>query len=267
MAVTYLGNSQWMGLSTDTKPTGIATGSSFRETDLNITKFYDGTIWRIARFSLPSAKKTGWWPPLGGTSHGTGLLASSPGAGTITSVTDTTGRGVQFATGTVTGTYAGARGPTQFVSRQFNPVFRIRFRLDQDNTGNVLRFFAGFATNSAVLPDSNDPLSGISGVGIQINSTDTTWKIGHNDGGGAGLAVQTNVTGSPALDTNIHVLEITADEANSRFLVSWDGGANQAISSDIPASTSLLNVHASMYNVTTTSVSWDMYWAEVEVDK
>ena len=267
MTVTYLGNSQWMGLSTDTKPTGIATGSSFRETDINVIKFYDGTFWRIARFGQPSAKKIGWWSGLANNAHGEGLLSSSPGSTTVASVTDTTGRGIQFSTTSVAGTYTGTRGATQFTSRQYNPVFRIRFRLDQDNTGNTMRFFTGWATSSGTFPNNDDPLSGLNGIGILVNSTDTTWKIGHNDAGGAGLAAQTNITGSPALDTNIHIVEITADDAGARFLVSWDGGANQVINSDIPSSIGILNAHASMYNATATNISWDLFWAEVESDK
>jgi hypothetical protein len=265
MAVTYLGNSQWSGLSTDTKPTGIATGSSFRETDLNHTKFYDGTFWRVSRFGLPSSRKIGFWTGLGTT--GDGILTSPVTAGTLSGVVDSTaGRGAQYATGTSAGTWAGIRGSTQSIIRAYNPIFRLKFRLDQTNSGNVMRYFAGFATNTAVIPNTDDPLSGIFGVGLQINSTDTTFKIGHNDGGGAGLAAQTNITGTPAIDTSVHTIEIAADNANTRFGVSWDGGAYQFISSDIPFSTSALNVHAAIYNVTTTDVSHDIFYGELESD-
>jgi hypothetical protein len=266
MTVTYLGNSQWMGLSTDTKPTGVATGSSFRETDLNHIKFYDGTFWRVPRFGLPSSRKIGWWSALGGTTHGEGLLISSIGAGTQSGVTDATvGRGVQYATGTSAGTWAGSRGPTQTSIRQYNPIFRLKFRLDQDNTGNVLRFFAGLATNTAVLPNTDDPLNAINGFGVLINSTDTTFTIGHNDNSGA--TVQTAITGTPALDTSVHTIEIIADDGGTRFGLSWDGGAYQYITSNIPTQTGPLNIHAAIYNVTTTSTSWDMFYGELEQDK
>ena len=266
MTVTYLGNSQWMGLSTDTKPTGIATGSSFRETDLNHTKFYDGTFWRVARFGLPGSRKIGW---LTGLNTGDGLLASPSvtptGSGTVAGQTDSTGRGVRYTTGTTIGSWVGARGSTQYATRQFNPVFRCKFRLNQTNSGNVFRFFAGFATNTAVLADSNDPLNALNGIGVFIASTDTTFTIAHNDSVGA--TSTTAITGTPAIDTNAHTVEITADDGGTRFAFSWDGGANQYITSNIPAQTGPLNYHVYMYNVTTTSTNFDLFWAELESDK
>lgn len=46
MAITYLGNGQYQGLSSDTKPTtGVTTNSRFLETDTGITSYYDSATW------------------------------------------------------------------------------------------------------------------------------------------------------------------------------------------------------------------------------
>ena len=185
--------------------------------------------------------------------------------GTCAGQTDSTGRGVRYTTGTTIGSWVGARGSTQYATRQFNPVFRCKFRLNQTNSGNVFRFFAGFATNTAVLADSNDPLNALNGIGVFIASTDTTFTIAHNDSVGA--TSTTAITGTPAIDTNAHTVEITADDGGTRFAFSWDGGANQYITSNIPAQTGPLNYHVYMYNVTTTSTNFDLFWAELESDK
>ena len=49
MAVRQIRTKHWEGLSTDDKPTGVISGTTFRETDTEATFItYDGTNWVVA---------------------------------------------------------------------------------------------------------------------------------------------------------------------------------------------------------------------------
>ena len=48
MTVIHLGNNDYRGLSSDTKPTNVPAGATFEETDTNFTQYsYDGSIWQL----------------------------------------------------------------------------------------------------------------------------------------------------------------------------------------------------------------------------
>jgi len=79
--------------------------------------------------------------------------------------------------------------------------FVFKFRQSEITTN---RLFIGFRDGGAVLPNgANTLLTGISGVGLCINSTSTTYQFCHNDG--VGLTVWED-TGIPE-DTLVHTVE------------------------------------------------------------
>ena len=64
-----------------------------------------------------------------------------------------------------------------------------------------------------------------------LGTTDTTWKLLRNDS--AGTAVTVDTASAPVANT-ADILEIVADEANSRMGWSIDGSAFTYYTTDIP---------------------------------
>ena len=55
MAIEYLDGERIIGLSTDTKPTDVASGSTFIETDTGNIEFFNGTCWFTKPFESINA--------------------------------------------------------------------------------------------------------------------------------------------------------------------------------------------------------------------
>lgn len=264
MAITYLGKGYYTGLSTDTKPTtGVPTNALFIETDRYGLWIYDGVYWRIERNRLPSVKKTGWWT---GLATGSDLMASpTNSAGTTTVFVAADGRGARFDTTTTIGTWAGTRNTTALVLLAWNPIFRARFRINTTNADGNQRFFLGLLTTTTAFANSDDMFNALPAIGIGFRSTDTTYQIVSNDTTGA--TVFTPITGTPTIGVGIHTFEILGDFANTKWGFSFDGGAFQFLTNDIPTGTAALIPQGGMYNVTGVSRTWDNFWAEIESDK
>lgn len=75
---TYVGNGLWIGISTDTNPTGIPTGSRLYHTDTGLQRIYDGAAWVLvpkeANITLSNLGGT-----LGVTQGGTGITTQPKG--------------------------------------------------------------------------------------------------------------------------------------------------------------------------------------------
>lgn len=168
-----------------------------------------------------------------------------------------------FDTAATTPSGAGAVMSQVVTMRAFNPRFRCKFSLGQ--TADVRCWF-GFWTRASVYPTTDDAFGGgFAGFCLGIRANDTVWQIAHNDNSGA--TVYAAVAGNPAVDTAVHVIEIFADEANTRFGYSFDGGTITYISTDIPASTASLDFIASIQNSAAAIKVLNLYWVEMESDK
>lgn len=110
------------------------------------------------------------------------------------------GTGVFYGTTTTSGTRAGERSAQPIVMGSKNPAFFCRFSIGVI-TGLVkdaVKFFAGIM-QSSTLVNSNDPLNNLTGIGIQARSSNTDFRICHNNGATGDNQVATGVT--PTTDT------------------------------------------------------------------
>lgn len=172
------------------------------------------------------------------------------------------GRGVSYTSAGASGDNAGFRYGASLVYRGWNPRLVIRFRLGQ--TTNERSWF-GFQTSTGTDPTGDTELNSKTGFYVGHRSTDTNFVIMHNDG--SATALYDNVTGSPPIDTNIHKIEIMADDANTRFRVSFDGGAWQDITAQIPAQQTIMTVVAQVEASAAEAKVIDLFYVQIEQDK
>jgi len=172
------------------------------------------------------------------------------------------GRGRKFTTTTTITTNAGWRLNATFTRREYNPVYRALFRL---GTTTLQRLYLGFHTSGVDLT-GDDPLNAQTGVMFGCKSGDTNFQILHNDATGVTLFENTGI----AIDTNVHRLEIIADDANARFGWSLDSSAfsyTNLTSTEIPGSTtSLLIQNEIQTNEAGVGKILDLALVEVEMD-
>lgn len=242
MATSYIGNGQYVGLSSDTKPTA-PSGYQFYETDIGDTFVSDGTYWWLRGIPSPfSTKKVGYFSM--GTAGLTGVgmlstLTNATGAGSQAFlITDSTnGRYLNMNSGTTVGNRGGVRTNDYVTLRTWNPRIRFRFKLIASTN---LRLWLGFIGGAPTEVSGDDPLNGgIPGVLFGINTTTATnWVVTHND---ATTTATTDDTGT-AYDTNVHTVQIVADNNNTRFAWNLDGGAYTNLTTDIPSTTNGLGL-------------------------
>jgi hypothetical protein len=264
MAVTYLTDGQYIGLSTDTKPVAAPAGYYFKETDTGDTHISDGTYWWLTNYPGPlSRKRVGYIPMGASVTGGVGMFVnftSSTGAPTFDQSDVTNGRFMLCQTGATSGNKAGSRMVSAaLTTKDWNPRMRFTF-LVTNNTDH--RFWIGF-TNQTTELTGEDPLSGLAGVMFGAVAADTNWKILHNDATGATVSDDTGI----ARGTSIHTVNLVSDHANSRWSWSYDGGAYTHITTEIPLTGVNCTVH--MMNETATAAAKVMriYNLSVQSDK
>ena len=179
------------------------------------------------------------------SSGGQGLFSNqvaATGAGTNSNLlSSTNGYGLTFVSGATNGNNAGWRVNRAMTMRSFNPVFMARFRLPiAAPTNGDYRMFIGFSSNHPTAdPTGDDPLATFSGYMLVAITTNTNFMIAKNDGTSS-TYTSTGIT----LDANLHTLILIADEANTRWGWSLDGGAVTYDTTFIPASTTALGFAA-----------------------
>jgi hypothetical protein len=240
MAIRPFGNGQKIGLSTDTKPT-LPKGWRFYEEDTGDTLYSDGTYWWLASPGPFTSRKWGRGPMGGSVQNGSDLtisMSAYTGAGSQSMSTSNTsaGKHVRYRTSTTTGNRGGVRSAMEMSLRDWNPRIRIRFALV--HTTNV-RYYMGFAPAAELTGD--DPLNALDGFMIgYIAATSANYIIMHNDGTGATTTVSTGVA---AVGSAVHDAKLVYDNANSRISWSFDGGAYNHITTDIPRTAQVQNLH------------------------
>ena len=196
-----------------------------------------------------------------GGSTGIGLLSSLTQLGTapgFTTFASADGqKGAKFTPAASSGAQSGISTATSITCRQWNPRFKCKFRLDdQDST----RLMIGW-NNTGGAKTGDDPLNAAQGImfGKIANATNTNFLIMHNDS--TGVTVLDTVA---AADNNTHQIEIRADDAASKWWWSFDNGAETGITADIPNQTSGMGFIAEVETTDTTQPPFNIFWVDME---
>lgn len=211
-----------------------------------------------------SERKWGTWSGFSGTAGDGIFSAFTQTTSGAHGLTYPTGRYVRWTTPAAAGTTnnAGILYNTPLTVRGWNPRLKVRFKLNEV-TNN--RLWIGFQTSTSVNPTLDTELNTKSGIYFGKRSTDTSWVWMHNNA--SGTALYTNVTGNPAPDTNVHTIEIAANDASSRFEVMYDNTTYQDITSQIPAQSTQLTVVAQVQPSAAEAKILDVFYIEMETDK
>lgn len=268
MTVGYLAGKAIQLLSTDTKPTNIQANQLLYETDTGDTLISDGTYWWIKELGPFSNKKIGFLTMGNNISGGTGHFANltpSTGPGAQTQAIDTTnGRYQLCISGTTSGNKGGYRNAAATLfNRSFNPRMRFRFKILQST---LARFYFGFLGPTIPELTGDSPLDNISGFifGVMPTTSTTNWTLATNNGAASTTLTD---TGTAFNITGVHTLSLVADEANTRFSWSIDGGAYTHVTTNIPASTTALSLIFTSETATTAAASFNLYNAYCQQDK
>lgn len=131
----------------------------------------------------------------------------------------------------------------------WKPIFHFQFEFPTDADFNsAVRAWIGLG--SALLVDA-DTLNNKSGIAIRVSSTagDTTWKIGHNDGGAVAPAVIDTTLAVAA--ATLYDLKIDATDPTA-VKISINGVLYTTITTDLPAISTELGPLMGSRNTTTT---------------
>lgn len=217
--VTATSSGKIKGTDLITDPTGTIWANKISNL-LNFTKW--GVIWPVTTLFADN-------------SHGIWAGSTVTGSSSIAALDTNDGLAGIHTTGAGAGNQAGVNRALLFTARILNPCFKLKWKTDE--AGANIRFFAGWTSSTSIIGNNDDPLNAISGFGISMHTGQTNYQIMSNDGAGATVLTDTGV----AKDTTYHIVELWADETNTRFLWSLDGSTPAAITTDIPASTTGLS--------------------------
>lgn len=265
MTVSYIGNGIILCLSSDTKPTTYPTNTIAIETNTGNVYSWNGSSWTTTSASgmlmKPQSKKYGLHY---GTSTAIGLftnLTAATGGGTNSNQFDNTyGAGLRYVSGATSGNNGGWYVNRTITNRQLNPVLTCLFKLAQ--VGTDFRSYIGFASQTTSVT-TDDPLNGANGYMFGIITTIASKWVILKHSGTAGAGTYTDA-GLANIDTNFHTLQLTADNANSRFGWSFDGSATTWDTTDIPAATTALTVHFESETNTTAGRNQDLFYMILE---
>lgn len=269
MAISTLADGVLIGLSSDTK-SSMPVGYEFRETDTGDKLISDGTYWWVKSIGPFSSRKIGyltWGNNIsGGIGHFANLTAQT-GVGTQSQAIDTTnGRYQNCVSGATSGNRGGYRNAASTLfQRSFNPKLRFRFKIAQSTNA---RFYFGFEGPTIPELTGDSPLDNLSGFifGVMPTTSTTNWSVCYNNGATTSTLVNTGI----AFDTtNIHTLSLVADDTNTRFSWSLDGGVYTHVVTPavIPASTTALSFTFSCETATTAISNFSLFSAFAQQDK
>jgi hypothetical protein len=235
-------------------------------------------------FNLPSAGKM--WGVRSGFNQGTGLAnagytglfgAVTAGNGTgvtnNTTTTSTDGNCAQCITGTNNTKGRAGWWGNSWLMRKLNPIFTIRFRLNQTQASSQGILYIGF-TNQATQPTAGTSmldtyLDGKIGVLFGFRSSDTVFKIISNNAQTLATYTTAGTPNSSATDTNVHTLSIQITDSPAQINWWFDGVAMTSITdttNNVPPSTTVL-LHAFILEAqTATSLTMYEHWSQTSQD-
>ena len=162
---------------------------------------------------------------------------------------------------TATPASLGGKRINSVAMRALNAKLSVRFRL-ANLPASQTRLWIGWTTGT-LDPTGDTELSAKSAFMLILRLADTNYQIGHNAAATPATYVDTAVS---ANNTNWHTLELVADETGARFLWRLDGGFN-AVTSNIPASATALNLHYGIQTNDTTIRTLEIGQLEARVDR
>ncbi len=223
-----------------------------------------GTVYPITSLSGPvRGIKSGRWDGASAT-RGAGIFASDfsqVGAG-ATTIDATNGVYQIFTTGATTGNGSLLRYANLYTTRAFNPYLGVRFMI---GTATNNRIHIGFRSvvSAAIADGTDDPLSGISGIMLAQRAADTNFQIATNNG----TTTTFTDTGTAIAASTLYTIEFRADEANSKFQYSFNGGAWTDITATIPASGTALGMYSGIQTNENVAHALRIYAIETTSDK
>jgi hypothetical protein len=122
------------------------------------------------------------------------------------------------------------------VRREHNFDITVKFRVPA--TADRM-FWSGFFTDDP--KNEDNPLPEHIGLRLSTEATNVNFVLSHSDG------VTQAETQLALADTAIHTIRILADESNSKFQYSFDGGALVDVTTNIPASGTNLDIFDEIY--------------------
>jgi hypothetical protein len=154
---------------------------------------------------------------------------------------------------------AGNRYTLALTQRGLNPVYRIKFRLNQ--TASISPYF-GWTSSLSTDASGDDPLNALSGVILTSRKADTNLFIGCNDGTGVTTFTDTGIPRDTTINT--FVLEAQNAETNK-----WRWSLNNAAwteltDTNIPAATTALTIWNEIQTGADVTKSFDLFAIEVE---
>ncbi len=146
---------------------------------------------------------------------------------------------------------------TDSVRRDLNFDVTIKFRLNTlTNTG----FFLGFFDNDPITVSL--PTIQHFALILQSDNANVNFRISHSDG------VTQGETQVALQDTSIHTIRLISDETNSRFLYSFDDAALVAVTTNIPAATTNLDLYLEDDDLLDGgNANWDFWYLDGFCDK
>jgi len=209
--------------------------------------------------SILNATDLGQFNPYSGATHannveGLFLVTATTGSISLASLDTTHGRSVVFTTGATAGNQGGFRQDgNRYTMRKFCPYIKFKFKFNE--TTNI-RVFLGLLDSLSLVANSDDVLNTISGFGLGISTASGNYRIFHNDAAGATISDDIGT----AIDTNQHIIELLADDNNSRWYWNFDDGtASGFVTTEIPAQTTGLSFQATYTTTTNVARSWQLY--------
>lgn len=189
---------------------------------------------------LPSASSTtatnGIFAGLGSnTAVGSGVYN-----GVVTSSAGTRGR---YQTGTTINSICGGKIVSLITERDLNPWTQFKSQVSSIAT---LRFYLGLMSTITAPVSAADYLANLSGVGFWFDSSVHASNIAIMQNDGSASSDKTTIAALGTLDANAHTYAIRADNANTKFEYSFDGGTWTTINTKIPAAS--------------TTLTWQWFW-------
>lgn len=146
---------------------------------------------------------------------------------------------------------------TDSVRRDLNFDVTIKFRL---NTLTDSAMYLGFFDNDPVTVSL--PTIQHFALILETDNANVNFRISHSDG------VTQGTTQVALQDTSIHTIRLISDESNSRFLYSFDDAALVAVTTDIPAATTNLDLYLETDDLLDGGLAnWDFWYLDGFCDK
>jgi len=170
---------------------------------------------------------------------------------------DTDGYYIEFRVTTDMGAGDGGFFIINCLRREHNFDITIKFRVPATADR---RFWTGFFTDD---PDNDDnPIAEHIALRLSTGASNVNFVISHADG------VTQAETQLAVADTAIHTIRIVADEANSKFQYSFDGAPLADLTTNIPASTTDLDIYSEIFALAGgTLPHYDFWYLDGESDK